>query len=192
MTRLAGIVLIISVLCFGVGMTRPVLFDYFSTDDFVEKSRLVQDNREQWQFANAMMDIGIKIAPIGVLIFALGQLQNSKERKPVVLAVASVISVSVAAVIWNSDYWAFPRFTLPMTFGIILLGFIIRQRYSNWGGTLAIAVELVTVFLLYIVLQDVPPGPHFLPLLIAGITLLIFGDAEKMKTSPYPAPDPRS
>jgi len=30
MIRLAGIVLVISVICFGIGVTRPVVLDYFS------------------------------------------------------------------------------------------------------------------------------------------------------------------
>jgi hypothetical protein len=190
MTRLAGIVLIISVLCFGVGVTRPVVLDYFSTDNGVEKRQLVQENPEQWQFANTMMNTGIKIAPIGVLLFALAQLRGRKENTAVLLAVASAISVSLAAAIWNSRYWAFPRFTVLMTLGIVLLGYNIRQRHSEWGGTLTIAVEVVTVVLLYIVIQDVPPGVHFFPLLMAGTTLLVFGGAARVEDTLYMASDP--
>lgn len=177
MIRLAGIVLIISVFCFGVGVTRPVLFDYFSTDNGAEKRQLIQENPDQWQFANTMIDAGIIIAPFGILILTFAQRQSRKDNKSILLTVASAISVSLAAAIWNSNYWAFPRFTVPMACGIVLLGFIIRQQYSKWGGILTIAVEVVIVVLLYIIFQDVPPGAHFLPLLIAGIALLIYGDA---------------
>ncbi len=180
MIRVAGIVLLISVICFGVGVTRPVVLDYFSTSNSVVKNQLVQENSDQWQFANRMMDMGVIIVPIGVAIFAFGLRQSAKEIKFVLLAVASAISVSLAAAVWMSNYWKFPRFTLLMTFGIVMLGLIIILQYSKWGGVLAIAAELISVILLYIIFQDVPPGAHFLPLLIAGISLLIFGEAGNM------------
>ena len=183
MKRVAGIVLILGVICFGVGVTRPVIIDYFSAGNSAVQRQLVQENPDHWQFANTMMDIGVIIIPIGVAVFAFALRQRTKEIKSVLLAVVSAISVSLAVIIWMSDYWKFPRFTVLMTLGIVMLGYIIISQYSKWGGILTIVVELATVILVYITIQDVPPGAHFLPLLIAGISLLIFGGAGNIQHS---------
>jgi len=180
MKRLAGVLLIVSAICFGLGMTRPVIIDYFSTDNSVAKRLLIQENPDQWQFANTMMDMGVIIAPIGVVILTFALWRSNKDNKLVLLAIASAISLSLAVTVWMSDYWPFPRLTVLMTFGIVLLGLIIILRYSKWGGTLTIAVELITVIVLYIIFQDVPPGAHFLPLLIAGISLVVGGAGNRL------------
>ena len=179
MIRLAGVVLIISVLCFGIGATRPVVLDYYDSSSVGEQSQLIRESLDQWQLANRLMDLGVAIVPIGVALLTLALHRSRQDSRLVLLAAASTIALALATYIWLSDLWAFPRFTLLMALGIILVGIIIWRLHSRWSGGLTISSEVVIVVLLYITLQDVPPGAHYLPLLLAGLGLLISGDAAK-------------
>jgi hypothetical protein len=203
MRRIAGLVLTIGVICFMVGVSRPVILDYFSpiSSSAGAKAQLLRENPDQWQFGNLMMGLGAIIVAAGVVIFTLALRQRTENKRHLLTAVTCAFSISLAAVYWmivsynrfvlppsvggRSIWlpgWTWPAFNILMPLGIVLLGFIIMQRYSKWAGGLIMAIEMVSVVTQQITMQDIIPLTHFLPLLIAGITLLV-GRVENMQNS---------
>ncbi|WP_420631352.1 hypothetical protein [Candidatus Leptofilum sp.] len=196
MKRVAGIVLILGVICFMIGVSRPVILDYFGPG-MGSKAQLIRESPDQWQFGNLMMGFGSIIVAVGVATFTLALRSRSESKRLFLTAVACACSISLAAAYWmivsynrsvlpplvtaksiRLPDWTWPAFNILMPLGIVLLGFIIMQRYSKWGGGLIMAIEVISVATQQIITQDIIPGTHFLPLLIAGISLLIFGGVE--------------
>jgi hypothetical protein len=189
MKRVAGIVLIFGVICFVIGVTRIENFDW-STANIGSRIRYIEENPDQWQFGNLMMGLSGIIVTVGIVTFTFSLRQRTEDIKLILIAIASAISVSLAAATWmficysrislppsevalnlGIKNWTGSTFTIPFVLGNVLLGFVIMQRYSKWGGGLTIAVEVLLVVYMYNVFRDVIPATHFLPLFIAGLAL---------------------
>lgn len=195
MMRVAGTVLIVSVIVFAAGAMQPVVLKFFSADSgLFSNYYLIQEQANQWRFANIMMGLSSLVAAIGVIIFTISVRQNTENNIVTLIAIVCTILVSGAAALWlfislgriilppldvaagreiNDWDWAFSRFTELMTAGIILLGFVIMLASSRWGGALVMAVEIVNVVAQQVITQDIIPGTHFLPILIASIALFL-------------------
>ena len=72
----------------------------------------------------------------------------------------------------NINSWAWPVFSVLITIGILLTGFIIMRVVSKIGGMLVMVIEFGLISVALIVFRDPVPAMHFLPILIMGITLL--------------------
>ena len=192
MKRLPGLVLTLGVICFMIGVSRPVILDYFGPNS--SGFRLIQDNPTQWQFGNLMMGLGSILAASGAVLYFFTLRQNIDSKPLLIIAITCALSLTLAATYWmlvsynrivqsslntpkgiRLAEWTWPAFNILMPLGIVLLGYIIFLRLSKWAGMLIIAIELVSVVTQYVMMKDIIPGTHFLPLSIAGITLLLGG-----------------
>ena len=181
-----------------IGVTRPVILAYFGPG-IGSKAQLIRENPDQWQFGNLMMGYGSIIVAVAVGAFTLTLRSRAEDKQLLLTAVACTCSISLAAVYWmvvsynrsllsplvtaksiRVPDWTWPAFNILMPLGIVLLGFIIMQRYSKWGGGLIMIIELISVTTQQIIMQDIIPGTHFLPLFIAGVVLLRAGSTKNI------------
>ena len=173
----------------------------WSGSNMRSNQRYIEENPDQWRRDNFSAGLGGIMDAIGVVIFAFAVRQNSKNKKVVLVAFVSTISISLAAATWMFicvnrftlppsvvvqnlaiASWTTPAMDIPFVLGTILLGYAVMLRYSKWGGGLIIMVEVAIIVLMFIVVGEIIPATHFFSLLVAGIVLLIIGGASTRMT----------
>ena len=168
---------------------------------------LIEENPDQWRRDNLSAGLGGIIDAIGVVVFTFAVRQSTKDQKVVLLAIVSAVLVSLAAATWMFicinrfilppsvvvqnlaiASWTTPAMDIPFVLGTLLLGVVVRQRYSQWGGSLIIAVEAAFMVFAYVAFREIPPWTHFLTLLITGIIFLIIGGVSTKVTGTSEVP----
>ena len=195
MTKLAAFFLILpligAVLSNGASSGDSGGIDW-SGANVSHNQRLIENDPDLWRRGNLSMGLyGVSVA-LGVVIFALAIGWESENGRVVAAAIASALLVVFGAASWmyvcinrftlppaivaqnlGIAPWTTPAMDIPFVAGTVLLGAVIWQRYSIWGGGFIIAADLVLISLAYYSFGDIPPWTHFLVFLIAGFVLLI-------------------
>jgi hypothetical protein len=191
MLRISGIVLIIGVICFFVGVALPVVSDVFQTSDKTLQLQYIEANPDQWELGNLLVGIGGIITALGILLFSFALQQTDSDSRVIAMSYVAAIAAGLASALlmWicykrstlppaevadnlNINSWAYPVYAVFTALGILLVGFIIMRLYSKIAGGLVIVVDGILLLIL-IATGDLPPVAYYVLTLIIGITLLI-------------------
>jgi hypothetical protein len=190
MRRISGVVLVLGSVCFFIGVAQPVIIEFFGVTASLQL-QLIEANPGQWQLGNLLMGIGSILAAAGVILFTLALRKVDSASPFTAMSYVASALVSVASAAWmficynrfalppaevagnqNINSWAWPAFSVLITIGILLTGFIIMRVVSKIGGMLVMVIEFGLISVALIVFRDPIPAMHFLTILIMGITLI--------------------
>jgi hypothetical protein len=192
MKRLAGLMLIAGSAMFLVAVFSPIYLNVFgSIGNPTQQIEYLEGDRNGWTVATTMTAIGGLLPVIGLTLFAR-HLQLSRAQINIRIACyLAAVMAAAGALFWlvicyyriilpsqdlilDNRYpdWFFVVYSLLTATALIVIGFVLLQRgYPKWLVLVMLlwgGLELIV----YLVLKDLPPVVHYLPLLIMGIALL--------------------
>jgi hypothetical protein len=190
LTRLAAVMLIAGSLLFFVAAATPVVSDFVTANDPLQRLRSIEQHPAAWDLAMAALGAGASIAALGLSPLA-GWVQQTTDRRILgILAYGAATLAIGGAVSWvvisyvrstrppfelafvDADPWLFSLYrvltrTAVLVLGVVLLG----SDAPRWLGWMLILAGVVMIVDLWP--QVLPPFVHYVVFLILGIGLLI-------------------
>jgi len=181
--KVSAIVILIGSVLFLIAAFSPIS-RIFGIASAQARLQVISASPTAWAVAQVLFAIGAIVAGIGVLLAAIAL--PGRPSSSLVYVAAVLLLVGAAAWSWHvylraADPQAFTDGTLPAWHFILynvltlaalaIIGFaLLRMGFPAWSGWLLIAGSIL-LFVLYVILKDMPPLVYYILGLVLGVVL---------------------
>ena len=186
--KIAAIVLIVGSILFQVAAFSPISLAFFTERNVARRMEIVLNDQRAWTVSQIFFALGAIVTAVGIGLAAyyLRKLPGSG------LAYLGSAAILIGAALWAWHVflrtvdatafvegllpaWPFIVYTFLTQAGLAAVGFmLLRSEMPGWIGWTVIG-GVVLLFLLYLLLKDVPPFLYYILTFLMGLAMIRSG-----------------